>query len=42
MMNVLRGRTSILITHRMSLAERADMVVNIEHGCVLESARVTA
>ncbi len=42
LMNVLRGRTSILITHRMSLAERADMVVNIEHGCALESARVTA
>jgi ATP-binding cassette subfamily B protein len=42
LMNVLRGRTSILITHRMSLAERADMVVVIEDGCVLESARVTA
>jgi ATP-binding cassette subfamily B protein len=42
LVNVLRGRTSILITHRMSLAERADMVVLIEDGCVLESARVTA
>jgi ATP-binding cassette subfamily B protein len=42
LMNVLRGRTSILITHRMSLAERADMVVVIENGCVLESERVTA
>jgi ATP-binding cassette, subfamily B, bacterial len=42
LMNVLRGRTSILITHRMSLAERADMVVVIEDGCVLESARVSA
>jgi ATP-binding cassette, subfamily B, bacterial len=39
--NVLRGRTSILITHRMSLAELADRVVVIEDGCVLES-RVTA
>jgi ABC-type multidrug transport system fused ATPase/permease subunit len=32
-----RGRTSILITHRMSLAEMADMLVVIEVGCVLES-----
>jgi ATP-binding cassette subfamily B protein len=42
LMNVLRGRTSILITHRMSLAELADMVVLLEDGCVLESAQVTA
>jgi ATP-binding cassette, subfamily B, bacterial len=42
LMNVLRGRTSILITHRMSLAELADMVVVIEDGCVFESTRVTA
>ena len=42
LMNVLRGRTSILITHRMSLAELADMVVVLENGCALESAPVTA
>jgi ATP-binding cassette subfamily B protein len=42
LMNVLRGRTSILITHRMSLAELADMVVVIEDGCVQESVRVIA
>jgi ATP-binding cassette subfamily B protein len=42
LMNVLRGRTSILITHRMSLAELADMVVVIEDGCVFESTRVNA
>ncbi len=42
LMNVLRGRTSILITHRVALAELADMVVVLEDGCVLESARVTA
>jgi ATP-binding cassette subfamily B protein len=41
LMNVLRGRTSILITHRVALAELADMVVVLEDGCVLESARVT-
>ncbi len=37
LLNVLRGRTSILITHRMSLVEMADMVVVIEDGRVLES-----
>jgi ATP-binding cassette, subfamily B, bacterial len=42
LMNVLRGRTSILITHRMSLAELADMMVVIENGCVFQSTRVTA
>jgi ATP-binding cassette subfamily B protein len=42
LMNVLRGRTSILITHRMALAELADMVVVLQDGCVLESAQVTA
>ena len=40
--NVLRGRTSILITHRMALAELADRVVVLEDGCVLESSRVLA
>jgi hypothetical protein len=29
---VLRGRTAILITHRMSLVERADMVVVLDQG----------
>jgi ATP-binding cassette subfamily B protein len=37
LLNALRGRTSILITHRMSLVEMADMVVAIEDGRVLES-----
>jgi ATP-binding cassette, subfamily B, bacterial len=37
LLNVLRGRTSILITHRMSLVEMADMVVVIEDGRVLEA-----
>jgi ATP-binding cassette subfamily B protein len=42
LMNVLRGRTSILITHRMSLAEMADMVVVLQDGCALETAQATA
>jgi ATP-binding cassette, subfamily B, bacterial len=33
---VLRGRTAILITHRMSLVEKADMVVVLDAGKVLE------
>ena len=33
---VLRGRTAILITHRMSLVERADMVVVLDQGRILE------
>jgi ATP-binding cassette, subfamily B, bacterial len=36
-LNVLRGRTSILITHRMSLVEMADLVVVVEDGRVIES-----
>ena len=36
-LNVLRGRTSILITHRMSLVEMADMVVVVEEGRVIET-----
>jgi ABC-type multidrug transport system fused ATPase/permease subunit len=33
---VLRGRTAILITHRMSLVEKADMVVVLEAGKISE------
>ena len=33
---VLRGRTAILITHRMSLVEKADMVVVLDARKVLE------
>jgi ATP-binding cassette subfamily B protein len=36
LLNVLRGRTAILITHRMTLVEMADLVVVIEDGEVLE------
>jgi ATP-binding cassette subfamily B protein len=35
--DVLRGRTAILITHRKSLVEIADLVVVIESGRVVES-----
>jgi ATP-binding cassette, subfamily B, bacterial len=40
--NALRGRTSILITHRMALAELADMIVVLEDGYVFTSAQVSA
>jgi ATP-binding cassette subfamily B protein len=36
-LKVLRGRTVILITHRMSLVEMADLVVVIEDGRVRET-----
>jgi ATP-binding cassette subfamily B protein len=35
--SVLRDRTTILITHRMSLVEMADVVVVIDNGQVVES-----
>jgi ATP-binding cassette subfamily B protein len=41
-MNVLRGRTSILITHRMSLVELADMVVVLEGGRIIETGTPSA
>ncbi len=37
LLQVLRGRTAILITHRMSLVEMADLVVVIEDGRVFET-----
>ena len=36
---VLRGRTAILITHRMTLVELADMVVVIDEGTVVAAGR---
>jgi ATP-binding cassette, subfamily B, bacterial len=41
-LQVLRGRTAILITHRMSLVELADLVVVIEGGRVLETGSPSA
>jgi ATP-binding cassette, subfamily B, bacterial len=41
-LQVLRGRTAILITHRMSLVELADLVVVIEDGRVLETGSPSA
>jgi ATP-binding cassette, subfamily B, bacterial len=42
LVQVLRGRTAILITHRMSLVEMADLVVVIEDGRVLETGSPSA
>ncbi len=42
LLQVLRGRTAILITHRMSLVEMADLVVVIEDGRVLETGSPSA
>lgn len=41
-LQVLRGRTAILITHRMSLVEMADLVVVIADGRVLETGSPSA
>jgi ATP-binding cassette subfamily B protein len=42
LLQVLRGRTALLITHRMSLVEMADLVVVIEDGRVLETGSPSA
>ncbi len=42
LLQVLRGRTALLITHRMSLVEMADLVVVIEDGRVLETGPPSA
>lgn len=37
--DVLRGRTTVLITHRMSLVEIADVVVVMDRGHIVETGR---
>jgi ATP-binding cassette subfamily B protein len=39
LVNVLRGRTSILITHRMHLAGLADMIVVLEDGAITRESQ---
>jgi ATP-binding cassette subfamily C protein CydD len=34
---LVEGRTVLLIAHRLRLAERADRVVVLDHGCVIEA-----
>ena len=42
LLNVLRGRTSILITHRMHLVEMADMVVVLEDGAITRQSQTAS
>ena len=42
LVNVLRGRTSILITHRMHLVEMADMVVVLEDGTITRQSQTAS
>jgi ATP-binding cassette subfamily B protein len=37
--SVMKGRTTVVISHRLSLIERADLVIVIENGRVIESGR---
>ena len=38
-MSVMRGRTTVVISHRLSLIERADYAIVIERGKVVETGR---
>jgi ATP-binding cassette subfamily B protein len=42
LVNVLRGRTSILITHRMHLVDLADMVVVLEDGAITRQSQTVS
>jgi ABC-type multidrug transport system fused ATPase/permease subunit len=42
LVNVLRGRTSILITHRMHLVGMADMVVVLEDGAIARQSQTAS
>ena len=39
---VMRGRTTIIITHRLELARRADRVVVLERGRIVEEGTADA
>ncbi len=34
--NVMQGRTTLVIAHRLSTIENADLIVVMDHGCVVE------
>jgi ABC-type multidrug transport system fused ATPase/permease subunit len=34
---ITKGRTSIVIAHRMSTIQKADLIVVMEHGGIIES-----
>src|SRR6185369_11368649 len=39
MTDLLRGRTTLIIAHRLSTVRRADRVLVLEHGRIVESGR---
>jgi subfamily B ATP-binding cassette protein MsbA len=37
--NLMRGRTSLVIAHRLSTVQRADLIMVLEHGSIVEVGR---
>ena len=36
---LMRARTTLVIAHRLSTVERADRIIVLDHGCIIESGR---
>lgn len=37
----MRGRTTVVITHRLALAQRADRIIVLQGGCIVEEGTPT-
>ena len=37
----MRGRTTVVITHRLALAQRADRIIVLQGGCIVEEGMPT-